>query len=58
MPTCDPQYNVNCELWEFRDYMYELTGFLIDIRLALLFEENLADILNPPFDSFITIGKL
>lgn len=57
MPACDPQYNVNCELWEFRDHMYELQGFFIDIRLALLFAENITDILHPPFDPFRTIGK-
>jgi hypothetical protein len=55
MPTCDPHYNVNCELWEFRDHMYELKGFFIDIRLALLFEENITDILHPPFDPLRTI---
>ena len=57
MPTWDLQYNVNCELWEFRDHMYELQGLLIDIRLAFLFAENITDILHPPFDSLRTIGK-
>ena len=57
---CDPHYNVNCELWEFRDHMYELREFLIDIRLALVFAERIYDItdfLYPPFDPFKTIGK-
>jgi hypothetical protein len=54
---CDPQYNVNCELWEFRDHMYDLLGFLIDIRLALVFGLNITDILHPPFDPYKTIGK-
>jgi hypothetical protein len=60
MPACDPQYNVNCELWEFRDHMYELLGFFMDIRLGLVFAENIADIkdiLQPPFDPYKTIGK-
>jgi hypothetical protein len=53
----DRQYNVN---WEFRDcdnIVYEILDFLSDIRLAILLEEDLTNILSPPFDSFTTIGK-
>ena len=57
MPTCDPLYNVNCELWEFRDHTYDILEFLMDIRLALFFELNIQDILQPQFDPFQPFEK-
>jgi len=53
----DQQYNVNWELCECLELVYEILDFLDDIRLALELGEDLTNILHPPFDPFKTIGK-
>jgi hypothetical protein len=52
-----PQYNVNWELAECLELVYEILDFLDDIKLALELEEDITALLNPPFDPFKTIGK-
>jgi hypothetical protein len=53
----DQDYNVNWELCECLELVYEILDFLDDIRLALELREDIASLLNPPFDPFRTIGK-
>jgi hypothetical protein len=55
--TFNQTYNVNWELCECLDILYEILDFLDDIRLALELEEDIDKLLNPPFDPFKTIGK-
>jgi hypothetical protein len=53
----DQLYNVNNELCECLELVYEILDFLDDIRLALELQEDIIALLNPPFDPFRTIGK-
>jgi hypothetical protein len=53
----DQVYNVNWELCECLELVYEILDSLDDIRLALELREDIITLLNPPFDPFRTIGK-
>lgn len=57
MPSCDPQYNVNWELIDCLEIVYEILDDLEDIRIALVRGKDLSLILFPPFDPFRTIGR-
>jgi hypothetical protein len=60
MPSFDSfnqQYNVNWEIIDCLEIVYDILDFLEDIRIALCEEEDLSLILSPPFDPFKTIGK-
>jgi len=54
----DQTYNVNGELCECLELVYEILDLLDDIRLALELEENITTLLQtlyPPFDPLKTI---
>ena len=51
------QYNMDKELLDCLEIIYNLTDFLDDIRLVLEMEKDLIPIIHRPFDSFKTIGK-
>jgi hypothetical protein len=53
----DQQYNVNWELVECLELVYEILDDLEDIRIALIEGKDPSHILFPPFDPFRTIGK-
>jgi hypothetical protein len=47
----DQTYNVNWELYECLELLYEILDFLEDINLALELGEDIDTLLYPPFDS-------
>ena len=55
------QYDVDKELLDCLEIIYDLIFFLNDIKLALELDEDLVPIIHPPFDPpfnpFKTIGK-
>ena len=51
------QYNVDKELLDCLEIIYNLIDFLDDIRLALETEKDLTPIIHQPFDPFKSIGK-
>ena len=51
------QYNVDEELLDCLEIIYDLIDFLDDIRLALEMEKDLIPIIHQPFNPFKTIGK-
>ena len=51
------QYNVDEELLDCLEIIYNLIDFLDDIRLVLETEKDLTPIIHQPFDPFKTIGK-
>ena len=51
------QYNVDKELLDCLEIIYNLINFLDNIRLALETEKDLTPIIHWPFDPFKTIGK-
>lgn len=53
----DQTYNVNWELCECLELVYEILEDLKDIRLALSKGKEITDILHPKFDPLQTIGK-
>jgi len=57
MPSCDSQFNVNWELIDCLEIVWEILNDLEDIRIALVEGKDLSHILFPPFDPFRTIGK-
>jgi hypothetical protein len=60
MPSFDsfhPQFNVNWEIIEMLEIVYEVIDDLEDIRIALSEGKDPSCILFPPFDPFKTIGK-
>jgi hypothetical protein len=63
MPSRDPcnsfdqQYNVNLELIDCLEIVYEILDNLEDIKIALWKKKDPSHILSPPFDPFKTIGK-
>jgi hypothetical protein len=57
MPSFDPQFNVNWELVDCLEIVYEILDDLEDIRIALVKGKDLSHILFPPFDPFKTIGR-
>jgi hypothetical protein len=44
----DKQYNLNKELCDYLEVLYETLDWLEDIRIALEKEESVTDILSPP----------
>lgn len=60
MPSFDSfhqQYNVNWEIIECLEIVYEILFDLEDIRIALIEGKDLAYVLSPPFYPLITTGK-
>jgi len=57
MPSFDQLFNVNWELVECLEILYEILDDLEDILIALEKEKDPSYILFPPFDPFLTIGK-
>lgn len=55
--TFHPEYNVNWELCECLEYVYEILDELEDIKEGLENGKSITHILHPPFDPFKTIGK-
>ena len=53
----DQVYNVNWEVVECLELVYEILDELEDIKIALEKEKNPSNILFPAFDPFKTIGK-
>ena len=51
------QYNVDEELLDCLEIIYNLINFLDDIRLVLETEKDLTPIIRWPFDPLKTIGK-
>ena len=51
------QYNVEEELLDCLEIIYDLIDFSDDIRLALEMEKDLIPIIHWPLDPFKTIGK-
>ena len=51
------QYNVDKELLDCLEIIYDLIDFLDNIRLALETEKDLTPIIHRPFDPFKTIGS-
>ena len=55
------QYDMDKELLDCLEIIYDLIFFLNDIKLALELDEDLVPIIHPPFDPpfdpFKTIGK-
>ena len=51
------QYNVDEELLDCLEIIYDLIDFLDDIRLVLETEKDLTPIIHRPFNPFKTIGK-
>jgi hypothetical protein len=56
MPFFDRQHNVNWELAECLEILYEILDNLEDIRIALAEGKNPPFFLFPPFDPFRTIA--
>jgi hypothetical protein len=52
-----PEYNVNWELCECLELVYEILEELEDIIIGLEKGKSITHILHPPFDPFKTIGK-
>jgi hypothetical protein len=57
MPSCDQQYNINWEIIECLEIVYEILDDLENIRIALWKKKDPSHILSPPFDPFKTIGR-
>ena len=55
--TCDPKYNINKEMDNYLEVIYEILIDLDDIKDALERGISITNILSPPFDPFKTIGK-
>ena len=53
----DQTYNVNWELCECLEIVYETLDYLEDVLLALEKGKSLKDAITQPFDPFHTIGK-
>ena len=51
------QHNVDEELLDCLEIIYDLIDFLDNIRLALETEKGLTPIIHRPFNPFKTIGK-
>ena len=51
------QYNMDKELLDCLEIIYNLINFLDNIRLVLETEKNLIPIIHRPFNPFKTIGK-
>ena len=55
--TFDAKYNINKEMDDYLEVIYEILIDLEDIRDALERGISITNILSPPFDPFKTIGK-
>jgi hypothetical protein len=55
--TFDQLYNVNWEVYECLDLVYEILLWLDDIKLALELGESITYAASPSFDSLKTFGK-
>jgi hypothetical protein len=53
----DKQYNVNWEIIECLEIVYEILDYLEDIKIALWKRTDLSSVISPPFDPFKTVGK-
>ena len=51
------QYNMDKELLDCLEIIYNLINFLDNLRLVLETEKDLVPIIHQPFDPFKTIGK-
>ena len=51
------QYNMDKELLDRLEIIYNLIDFLDNLRLVLETEKDLTPIIHQPFDLFKTIGK-
>ena len=55
--TFDAKYNINKEMDNYLEVIYEILIDLDDIKDALERGISITNILSPPFDPFKTIGK-
>ena len=55
--TFDAKYNINKEMDDYLEVIYEILIDLEDIKDALEKGISITNILSPPFDPFKTIGK-
>ena len=55
--TFDAEYNINKEMDDYLEVIYEILIDLEDIKDALERGISITNILSPPFDPFKTIGK-
>ena len=55
--TFDAKYNINKEMDDYLEVIYEILIDLEDIKDALERGISITNILSPPFDPFKTIGK-
>ena len=55
--TFNPKYNINKEMDNYLEVIYEILIDLDDIKDALERGISITNILSPPFDPFKTIGK-
>ena len=55
--TFDAEYNINKEMDDYLEVIYEILIDLDDIKDALERGISITNILSPPFDPFKTIGK-
>ena len=55
--TFDAKYNINKEMDNYLEVIYEILIDLDDIKDALEKGISITNILSPPFDPFKTIGK-
>ena len=55
--TFDAKYNINKEMDDYLEVIYEILIDLDDIKNALERGISITNILSPPFDPFKTIGK-
>ena len=53
----DPEYNVNKELYDCLELVYEVLIFLDDIKTTLKQRRDLTPVLFPMFNPLKTIGK-
>ena len=55
--TFNAKYNINKEMDDYLEVIYEILIDLDDIKDALERGISITNILSPPFDPFKTIGK-
>ena len=55
--TFDPKYNINKEMDNYLEVIYEILIDLDNIKDALERGISITNILSPPFNPFKTIGK-
>ena len=57
MMSFHPEFNVNKEIYQYWEQIYEILIYLEDIREKLDRGTSITHILHPPFNPFKTIGK-